>query len=44
MIVKAAQDAAKAAVLGGRKEVTESCLQQALAELQRTARLGPEEK
>ena len=33
MVVKAAQDAAKAAVLGGRKLVTESCLQQAVAEL-----------
>jgi SpoVK/Ycf46/Vps4 family AAA+-type ATPase len=33
MVVKAAQDAAKAAVLGGRKGVTEAHLQQAIAEL-----------
>jgi SpoVK/Ycf46/Vps4 family AAA+-type ATPase len=43
MVVKAAQDAAKAAVLVGRKVVTESCLQQAVAELQKTAKLGPGE-
>lgn len=41
-VVKAAQNAAKSAVLGGRKEVTEACLRQAVAELQRTAQLGPE--
>lgn len=35
LIVKAAQDAAKAAVLEGRKSVTESHLQQAIAELRR---------
>ena len=44
MVVKAAQNAAKSAVLGGRKEVTEACLRQAIAELQRTAQLGPEDK
>jgi len=35
MVVKAAQDAAKAAVLKGKKGVTESDLQQAVAELRR---------
>jgi SpoVK/Ycf46/Vps4 family AAA+-type ATPase len=35
MVVKAAQDAAKAAVLGGRKGVTEAHLQQAIAELRK---------
>lgn len=35
MIVKAAQDGAKAAVLAGRKSVTESYLHQAIAELRR---------
>jgi SpoVK/Ycf46/Vps4 family AAA+-type ATPase len=35
MVVKAAQDAAKAAVLGERKGVTEALLQQAVAELRR---------
>jgi len=44
MVVKAAQNAAKAAVLGGREEVTEACLRLAVAELQRTAQLGPEDK
>jgi SpoVK/Ycf46/Vps4 family AAA+-type ATPase len=44
MVVKAAQDAAKAAVLGGRKEVTQAYLEQAVAELQKTTRLGPEDK
>jgi ATP-dependent 26S proteasome regulatory subunit len=44
MVVKAAQDAAKAAVLGGRKEVTEGCLQQAVSELRKTTQFGPEEK
>lgn len=36
MVVKAAQDAAKAAVLGGQKIVTESHLKGAVAELRRT--------
>jgi SpoVK/Ycf46/Vps4 family AAA+-type ATPase len=35
MVVKAAQDAAKAAVLAGRKVVTQSHLEQGVAELQR---------
>ena len=36
MVVKAAQDAAKAAVLGGQKIVTEAHLNNAIAELKRT--------
>lgn len=36
MVVKAAQDAAKAAVLGNKKGVTESLLLQAIAELRKT--------
>jgi SpoVK/Ycf46/Vps4 family AAA+-type ATPase len=36
MVVKAAQDAAKAAVLSGQKTVTESLLKSAVAELKRT--------
>jgi len=36
MVVKAAQDAAKAAVLGGQKIVTEAHLKNAIAELKRT--------
>jgi SpoVK/Ycf46/Vps4 family AAA+-type ATPase len=36
MVVKAAQDAAKAAVLGGREFVTQANLQQAISEQQRT--------
>jgi SpoVK/Ycf46/Vps4 family AAA+-type ATPase len=36
MVVKAAQDAAKAAVLGGREFVTQANLQQAIVEQQRT--------
>lgn len=43
MVVKTAQDAAKAAVLGGRKLLTESCLQEAVAELRKTDNLGPKE-
>ena len=43
MIVKAAQDAAKAAVLGGQKLLTEGCLQQAVAELRKTENLAPKE-
>ena len=35
MVVKAAQDAAKAAVLSGEKIVTESHLKRAVADLQR---------
>jgi ATP-dependent 26S proteasome regulatory subunit len=35
MVVKAAQDAAKAAVLQGKKGITESDLRQAVAELRR---------
>lgn len=40
MVVKAAQDAAKAAVLVGRKLLTESCLQKAVAELRKTDNLA----
>jgi ATP-dependent 26S proteasome regulatory subunit len=36
MVVKAAQDAAKAAVLGGQKIVTEPYLKDAIAEIKRT--------
>ena len=36
MVVKAAQDAAKAAVLGGNKGVSDSLLEQAVAEIKRT--------
>lgn len=36
MVVKAAQDAAKAAVLGGQKIVTESHLKNAVADLERS--------
>jgi hypothetical protein len=35
MVVKAARDAAKAAVLGGRQAVTQSNLQRAIEELQK---------
>jgi hypothetical protein len=35
MVVKAAQDAAKASVLGGEKGITESDLLKAVAELRR---------
>ena len=40
MVVKTAQDAAKAAVLAGRKLLTESCLQEAVAELRKTDNLA----
>jgi SpoVK/Ycf46/Vps4 family AAA+-type ATPase len=40
MVVKAAQDAAKAAVLAGRKVVTQSHLEQAISELQRNEHSG----
>jgi len=40
MVVKAAQDAAKSAVLGGRKLLTEACLVQAVAELRKTDTLA----
>jgi len=43
MVVKAAQDAAKAAVLGGRKVVTESNIREAVAELDMNGLL-PKEK
>lgn len=43
-VVKAAQDAAKAAVLSGRKEVTEACLKQSVAELQGAVQHGPADK
>jgi hypothetical protein len=35
MVVKAAQDAAKAAVLNGNKGITQAHLEQAISELQR---------
>jgi SpoVK/Ycf46/Vps4 family AAA+-type ATPase len=40
MVVRTAQDAAKAAVLGGRKLLTESCLKEAVAELRKTDNLA----
>jgi ATP-dependent 26S proteasome regulatory subunit len=43
MVVKAAQDAAKAAVLGEKKGVTESHLLQAVAELRRYGNSAQEE-
>lgn len=43
MVVKAAQDAAKAAVLGGRKVVTESNIREAVAELHINGLLPREE-
>ena len=43
MVVKAAQDAAKAAVLGGRKAVTESNIREAVAELHINGLLPREE-
>jgi SpoVK/Ycf46/Vps4 family AAA+-type ATPase len=43
MVVKAAQDAAKATVLGGEKIVTQAHLQQAIAELRRTDTPGNKE-
>jgi len=43
MVVKAAQDAAKAAVLGEKKGVTESLLLQAVAELKRNENSAREE-
>ncbi len=44
LVVKAAQNAAKASVLSGRKDVTQACLQQAAAELKQAAKLGPEDR
>jgi ATP-dependent 26S proteasome regulatory subunit len=43
MVVKAAQDAAKASVLSGKKGVTGSDLQQAVVELRRNDSSEPEE-
>jgi hypothetical protein len=43
MVVKAAQDAAKAAVLGEKKGVTESLLLQAVAEIRRNEHSEREE-
>jgi len=43
MVVKAAQDAAKATVLGGNRIVSEAHLQQAIAELRRTDSPTPKE-
>lgn len=44
MVVKAAQNAAKAAVLVGNKEVTQSVLDEAVAELKRTDLLSSKEQ
>jgi ATP-dependent 26S proteasome regulatory subunit len=41
MVVKAAQDAAKAAVLNGNKGITQAHLEQAISELQRNHDFKP---
>ncbi len=42
MVVKASQDAAKAAVLAGRKLLNQSCLEQAVAEICNSESLAPQ--